>query len=268
MTTSEKGSISLPDTTAYLDCVFFATANEKNLTNFKHNPDFPSFKGRFELIRAPYLLRSSVEEEIYRESLPALAETKHVAPHVTKIVALWSVLTRLRRSSGKNYKGDLGGLVTRLRPIEKAALYDTHAPPAEWVDVERKEVRGNLAQITNEYDNAEEEFEGFVDAAYEGRRGVSPREIMTLLHQAAQDPEMPCLSPLAVLKAIRETSENKSLYEFLRLHSEAGYGDIERPSQTTSKASTGAWCATRSTARSPSSRRAHTSNSSRTTSST
>ncbi len=228
LTTSEKGSIALQDTTAFLDCVLFATCNEKNLTLFKRNPDFPSFKGRFELIRAPYLRRYTIEERIYAERVHALAPKKHVAPHVTRLVALWAVLTRLRRPNPKAYKGDLGALVARLRPLEKAKLYDSGEAPEEWSDVERRELRANVGQVAREYHNYEEEFEGIIDAAYEGRRGASPREIMVMLHQAAEDPDFPCLSPLAVLKVVRTLSEDRSLYEFLRLPAEAGYGDIER----------------------------------------
>ncbi len=228
LTTSEKGTISLPDTTAYIDCVLFATANEKNLTLFKRNPDFPSFKARFELLRAPYLLRFSDEEPIYAKRIPAIAEDKHVAPHLTRIVALWAVLTRLRRPIAKHYSTELGPLVSRLKPIEKAMLYDSGETPPGWADVERKLLRGSVAEIAREFDIAEEEFEGLHDACYEGRRGASPREIVVMLHQAAKDPDMACLSPLAALKAIRKMSSDRSLYEFLRLPSEAGYGDVER----------------------------------------
>lgn len=228
LTTSEKGSISLPDSTAYLDCLFLATSNEKNLTIFKRNPDFPSFKGRFELIRAPYLLRSAIEERIYADRIRTVARKKHIAPHTTRVVALWAVLTRLRRPRGKNYKGDLGALVSRLRPIEKARLYDTGEPPEDWTDTDKKVLRNNVDLVASEYAAAEEEFEGIVGPAYEGRRGASPREIMSFLHQAAEDPDSPCLSPLAVLKIVREVITDRSLYEFLRLSSEAGYGDVER----------------------------------------
>jgi predicted Ser/Thr protein kinase len=228
LTTSEKGTISLPDTTAYLDCLFFATANEKNLTLFKRNPDFPSFKGRFELVRAPYLLRWSDEEQIYAERIDSIAEAKHVAPHAARIVALWAILTRLRRPSPKHYDGDVAGLVGKLRPVDKAKLYDSGRPPSDWSDSERRELRAHLADVAREHDNAEEEFEGLIDAAYEGRRGASPREILVLLHEAAQGSKWPCLSPLAILEAIRRVATDKSLYEFLRLPAESGYSDVER----------------------------------------
>src|SRR5207237_7887827 len=37
-----------------------------------------------------------------------------------------------------------------------------------------------------------------------------------------------CLSPLAVFKAIRALIADRSVYDFLRLEADAGYGDIER----------------------------------------
>jgi serine protein kinase len=226
LTTSEKGTISLASTTAYMDCVFFATCNEKNVTLFKRNPDFPSFKGRFVLLRAPYLLRFSEEEQIYAGRLDALAQGKSVAPHVARVAALWAVLTRLRRPSPRHYTGEVKELLDRLTPLDKALLYDTGQPPIGWTDHERKELLAHLDAVAGEYDNAEEEFEGLVGAAYEGRRGVSPREVMAILHAAADDADSPCFSPLAVLKEIRRLCEDASLYEFLRLPSENGYGDV------------------------------------------
>lgn len=228
LTTSEKGTISLPETTAYLDMALFATANEKNLTLFKRNPDFPSFKGRFELIRAPYLLQVSQEEQIYASRLEAVAQGKPIAPHVARITALWAVLTRLRRPNPRHFKGEICRLLDRLSPLDKARFYDTGQAPGDWTDSEKRELYAHTAELASEYDNAEEEFEGLPGAAYEGRRGASPREVMTILHSAADAPDAPCLSPLAVLKQIRALCQDTSLYEFLRLPSEGPWFDVER----------------------------------------
>jgi serine protein kinase len=228
LTTSERGTVSLPDVTAHIDCVLFATANEKNLSLFKRNPDFTSFKGRFELVRAPYQLRWSVEQRIYDRHIAALAEKKPVAPHTTRVIALWAVLTRLVRPRSKSYKGELAGLVARLRPLEKARLYEDGFAPEDWPDAERRELVKHLEQVASEYDTHEEEFEGIVDASYEGRRGASPREVLVMLHEAAQDPQFPCLSPLAVLKTIRRATADKSVFEWLRYEPDAGYFDIDR----------------------------------------
>lgn len=228
LTTSERGLIGMPEVTAYLDCVFFATANERNLSLFKRNPDFASFKGRFELVRAPYQLRWSVEQRIYDRQIGAIARKKHVAPHATRTIALWAVLTRLVRPRSKAYKGELAGLVTRLRPLEKAHLYDAGQAPEDWPDQDKKELVRHLEQVAAEYDTHEEEFEGIVDACYEGRRGASPREVLVMLHDAAQDPTFPCLSPLAILRTIRRTTADKSLHEWLRYEPDAGYFDVEK----------------------------------------
>ncbi|MEZ6186533.1 MAG: serine protein kinase PrkA [Planctomycetota bacterium] len=227
LTTSEKGTISLPDASAELDCVLFATSNEKNMTLFKRNPDFPSFKGRFELVRAPYLLRWSIEEQIYAREITSIANHKPIAPHTTRIAALWAVLTRLRRPQPDHYTGDIKPLVARLNPLEKAHLYNDGTAPEGWSDAERRELLRHLEELATEWDVVEEEFEGLPDTAYEGRRGASPREVKTLLQDAVLDEESPCLSPLAVLKAIRALAADRRLYEFLRLDPDGDYNDVD-----------------------------------------
>ena len=228
LTTSEKGTISLPNCIAYLDVALFATSNEKQLTVFKRDPDFSSFKGRIELVKCPYLLRWTVEEKIYEEHIQAITGNKHVAPHSASVVALWAVLTRLKRPRSKHYKSDLGALVSKLRPLQKAYLYDRGEAPEDWKDQERKELLANLDKIAREFRDEEEEFEGMLDASYEGRRGASAREIQALLNDATLDDSFRCLSPLAIFKAMREMCADRSVYDFLRLEADAGYGDIER----------------------------------------
>jgi predicted Ser/Thr protein kinase len=228
LTTIEKNTISLPSYMAFVDVVMTATSNEKQLCLFKRDPDFSSFKGRFELIKVPYLLEFSKEERIYDEQLGALAHQKHVAPHVGFVSALWAVLTRLKRPRSKNYPGSLGNLVGKLTPIHKAYLYDRGEPPDDLTDQERRELVANQDRIRTEFEDHEEEFEGLLDAAYEGRRGASPREMQTLLSDAAAYPEFPCLSPLAVMKALRVLVKDVSVYDFLRLTPQSGYCDTPR----------------------------------------
>lgn len=228
LTTIEKNTISLPSYMGVVDLVFTSTSNEKQLCLFKRDPDFSSFKGRFELIKVPYLLEVSKEERIYEEHLASIAKVKHVAPHAGFAAALWAVLTRLRRPRTKNYPGALGNLIGRLTPIQKAVLYDRGEPPADFTDQEKKELLSNLEKIRTEFDDQEEEFEGLLDAAYEGRRGASPREMQSLLADAASWPDFPCLSPLAVLKALRDLVKDVSVYDFLRLTPQSGYCDNPR----------------------------------------
>ena len=45
--------------------VMIASANEIHLAAFREHPEFPSFRGRMELIRTGYLLDYKAEEKIY-----------------------------------------------------------------------------------------------------------------------------------------------------------------------------------------------------------
>ncbi len=228
LTTCEKNSISLPSLMAYLNVVMLATSNEKHLSAFKRDPDFSAFKGRIELICVPYLIEVSKEARIYERHLEPIRVEKHVAPHTAWAAALWAVLTRLRRPKSKHYSSDLGAVVARLTPVQKADLYDGAGPPNDLKEAERRDLAGNVGKIVAEFEDVEEEFEGMIDAAYEGRRGASPREMMTLLNEAAAFEGSRCVSPLTLLRGMRDLSRDRSLYDFLRLEADNGYGDIER----------------------------------------
>lgn len=228
LTTSEQGTISLSSTLAFLDVVLFATSNEKHLSIFKLDPDFSSFKARMELITVPYLLQWRREAEFYGARLPALARGKPVCPHVDEVLGLWAVLTRLRRPDPAHYEGSVAGLVKRLGPIEKAELYDSGRAPPEWRDQDRRELLSALPRIASEFDDAEGKFEGLQGPEYEGRRGVSAREMLTLINEAALDRRHSCLSVRAVLDAIAELVKDRSVHDFLRLDSKLTYGDVEK----------------------------------------
>ncbi len=225
LTTIEQNTVSLPGLMCYLDVVMMATANEKNLCLFKRDPDFSSFKARIELIKVPYLLSASEEARIYEEQLAAIGREKHVAPHTAYVTALWAVLTRLRRPRAKHYPGPVGSLVSRLTPLQKAMLYDRREAPSDFSEQEKRELLANYERIRSEFDDDEEEFEGLLDAAYEGRRGASPREMLMLLADVAAYPEFRCLSPLAVFKGLRELVKDVSVHDFLRITPRAGYND-------------------------------------------
>ena len=54
--TVEQGRVTLDTAVLEVDTVFIASSNEGYLAAFKEIPEFQSFKGRIELVRAPYLL--------------------------------------------------------------------------------------------------------------------------------------------------------------------------------------------------------------------
>ncbi|HEY5089877.1 MAG TPA: serine protein kinase PrkA, partial [Polyangia bacterium] len=89
--TVEQGRVSLDVASLELDTVFIGSSNEGYLAAFKEIPEFQSFKGRMELVRVPYLLDHRVEQRIYQAQIQAAhtESSRHVAPHVAWVAALW-----------------------------------------------------------------------------------------------------------------------------------------------------------------------------------
>lgn len=228
LTTIERGTIQLPSTMAYLELVFFATANEKQLSLFKRSSDFSSFKGRMELIQVPYLLMYSKEADLYERHIGLYSRGRHVTPHTALVAALWAVLTRLRRPAPKNYPPELAPIVARLTPFEKCRLYDHGDVPLSLTDAERKLLVSAVRQLRDEHNETEIEFEGLPGAEYEGRRGASPREMMGVLASAAENRAYTCLTPMAVFDELDRLVKDPSVYEFLRVPVDNGYSDAER----------------------------------------
>lgn len=204
--TLESGEVSLSQQTLQTNCVMIGSANEVHLAAFREHPEFPSFRGRFELVKAPYLRSYEDEQRIYdRQIAPFVG--RHVAPHATRTAALFAVLTRVRQPEARRYPEALAPLVSSLTALEKAELYATGRPPERLEPEQQKLIRANVSRIY-------EETSSSID--YEGRLGVSPREMRTVLLDAAQSAEHRCLSPLAVLHEIDELCRRTSEFDWLR----------------------------------------------------
>jgi len=223
----ERGEVSLPGAIAELNLVMLGTCNEKQLSAFKQMPDFTSYKGRIELIRAPYMLEWRKERAIYKPFIDEIAETRHVAPHSSDVAALWAILTRLRRPDPGKYTSELAGVIRRLTPLDKAKLYDNATVPDGLSSEEKRLLRAAIGQLRDEHRDTVMEFEGFVCAAYEGRRGASAREMKSLVAEASSDPARRLLSPLRIFEAMERLLRDKSVYDFLRLEPDEGYHDCE-----------------------------------------
>jgi len=212
----ETGAVNVATSIAYLDSIFLGSTNEIQLDAFKEFPDFTSFKARIELIRVPYLLQVESEKEIYASQLSQVAAEKHLAPHVSWTAALWAVLTRLKKPNSINYPPNVSQIVSNLSPIEKARLYDTGEVPGAIPPEDRKLLKATLRRLREEYTNI---------PYYEGRMGASAREMKSILFDAGQNPEFPCLSPLALLREMEEFVKRISEYEFLKQDVKDGYHD-------------------------------------------
>jgi serine protein kinase len=227
LTTAERGVLNLAGYTAQLNLVMFGTTNEQYLAAFKRDPAFASFKGRFELIRVPYLLEYKKEAQIYARHLGHLRGGRHVAPHTATVIALWTVLTRLKRPNPGRYPAAVQSAIRRLTPLRKARLYDRSELPADLTEDEQKLLRTEIRDLRAEYDGAEEEIEGALDAAYEGRGGASPREILGLLSDVAVQSARPCISPVDVFEALPGLIAERTVHHFLRLAKDGAFHDPE-----------------------------------------
>jgi serine protein kinase len=214
--TLETGMVTLNQQNLQVNCVMLGSANDIHLSAFREHPEYPSFRGRFELVRVPYLHSFLDEQEIYdRQIAPYVG--RHVAPHATRIAAQFAVLTRLMRPESKNYSNELGEVVSSLTAWEKMELYATGAPPDRLDADDKKRLRAAIAKIYREFDASVE---------YEGRMGASPRTLRTVLLDAAQHPDYGYLSPFGVLSELDDLCRRDSEYDWLQQKAlSGGYHD-------------------------------------------
>jgi predicted Ser/Thr protein kinase len=208
----ETGEVALTTSNLAPNLVMIGSTNELHLDAFREHPEFASFRGRLELLRAPYLLDWKAEKSIYeRQVVPAVR--RHVAPHSIELAAMFAVLSRMRKPKPERYPKELSALVADLSPIEKADLYANGTIPARFEGEAVKVLRSGIEAIYRESES---------DPNYEGRTGASPREIRALLLDAAQSNTYACLSPWAVLEQLTWLITRKSEFEWLRQDPLAG----------------------------------------------
>jgi len=221
LSTTEKGTIRLPNALAYLDLVMIGSTNEKHLDAFKTDPNFTSFKARMELVTVPYLLEYEKEVEIYRDQMESIAKRLKVSPHSARAAALWAVLTRLWRPDPAHYEEPLRGAMGRLTPLAKALLYQGK-DPGDLEDLATEDVKlfhDNLRMIAGEWRDG---------VVFEGRFGASPREMKTILLEASFRTKTQCFTPVAVLAELRNLVRDKSVYDFLKLEPKGLYNNPAR----------------------------------------
>lgn len=217
LTTIEKMNINLQSGIADLDLIMLASSNEKHLDAFKNSPDWPSFKGRFELVRVPYLLSVQLEEKIYEEDIKIISQTKKIGPHSLNLLATWAVLTRLRQPDPDFYDPSIRNIISKLDPYDKHAIYDGKDPSNLFTDEEKSLLKKNASEILKESQSS---------IAYEGRFGASPREVKMLLYFAAQNDKHDSVSAISIFSEIEKLTRDRSVYDYLQFESRGGYHDF------------------------------------------
>jgi serine protein kinase len=212
----EQAQVSVAGLSLFLDLLMIATSNELHLSSFKEYPDWQSFKGRIELVRVPYLLRSHDEVGIYMNQLPQALKYIHKAPHALELLSRWAVLTRLEAPDPDKYRAEMREIVQELSPDEKLDLFNDGEAPLRLNQRQARELEALIPDLVSEYEN---------EADYEGRYGASAREIRMLLLNASQDRRYDHLSVPAVFEQIEQLIEQKSSFEFLRREPKRGFRD-------------------------------------------
>jgi predicted Ser/Thr protein kinase len=216
--TMESRSINLQGILTELDIFFIGSSNEVHFAAFKQHPDFNSFKGRFNFLKVPYLLNYMHEKSIYDEQIQNIKDKTTFEPHALSALCIWSVMTRLRAPLAKNYKENkLGKLAESLNPLEKSLFLAQSSLP-ERFDTESVQILKQAKDLVeNEYSN---------DQLYEGKFGISPREIKQLIYQIAEGNKN--LTFIDILDALKELSEKKNQYDFLNIAAHGDYHNTTR----------------------------------------
>jgi predicted Ser/Thr protein kinase len=204
---TEQAQASLDVMSLFIDSLIIASSNELHLNGFREYPDWQSFKGRFELIKVPYLLKFSDEVKIYQNQIPRALMGTHIAPYSLELAALWAILTRLEPPKLGKLSAENDDILKTITPLEKLELYDTGSVPSRLSQKEQKELKKLIPYLFLQYRD---------DIEYEGRFGASPREIRMILLNAAQNRNFDHLSPVAVLEELANLVRERASYDFLR----------------------------------------------------
>lgn len=218
LSTIERRFIKLTSSTAQLDIVYMATTDDKHMEAFQATPEFHFFRGRFEEITVPYLLRPSEEREIYKNDLEALKKEMNVAPHTIDLLVLWAIMSRLKPCQLTQLDENSQALLARLAPEEKIKLYEGKSLLDSFTEGEEKILRSLRKKIWED---------GKEGTLFEGRFGPSPRDIVTLLHKSAQRAKDGTLTAVEVFEELKEFTKEKSIYEFLQFEPQGKYHNQE-----------------------------------------
>jgi predicted Ser/Thr protein kinase len=239
LTATESGKVALDHVMLGLDVVFTGSANDLNLLEFRtlRPGEYQSLRGRLELIPVPYLLDYRVERRVYQEQVGDLLRGIHIAPHVTAILALWGVMTRLRPPNPEHYPEKLAAVLRRLTPLEKADLYSYGRVPA---GLSSEEARELLAAVPQMY---EERFPMAVVGDqplgdYEGSFGASVRDLKRHLLAVAADPGIRSLTVPKLFKELRRYIGDAAHHRWMGLSPQgAGFHRLDGEGSITE----GAW---------------------------
>jgi serine protein kinase len=227
LTATETGQVALDHLVLGLDLMFTGSANDVELLQFRvmRPGEYQSFRARLGLIRVPFLLDYRVERKIYQEQVGDILRGVHVAPHVTKILALWGVMTRMRRPDAKRYP-KLAKVIEKLTPLQKAALYAYGRVPRGLSSEEARELLAAVPDMYQEtFPHATVKAEGSEHplGEYEGSFGASVRDLKAVLLASASEPGTSCLTVPKLFKELREYLSDRSSFRWMLLPADGSF---------------------------------------------
>ncbi len=219
LTTMETNSLNLQGVLTLLDIFFIGTSNEVHMQAFKQHPDFNSFKGRFNFIKVPYLLDYIEEAKIYQPQIDTLSARIKFEPHTVECLALYAVLTRLRAPQKDHYtEKKLADNVIKLTALEKAFfIHDSNCLP-ETFDLETRQLFKQYHQeICEEYE---------IDPNYEGRFGISPRDIKKIIYKLSNRYSQ--ITFVEVLEYLTKMIKKVNEYDYLAIKPDRDFHNNEK----------------------------------------
>jgi serine protein kinase len=211
--TMETKNINLAGILTELDIFFVGSSNEIHMAAFKQHPDFNSFKGRFSFLKVPYLLDYKEEQHIYKEQIKNIRDKVSFEPHALEALCMWAVMTRMRQPQSKNYRDkELGEIVAQITPMDKTLLIaDNFAP--EYLGQEQKQLlKIGIKEMEEEFDN---------DGMYEGKFGISPREIKQIIYELSSIDKT--VTFIEIIEYLRTLTERKAEFDFLNIGPQGDY---------------------------------------------
>ncbi|MEM7155311.1 MAG: serine protein kinase PrkA [Myxococcota bacterium] len=231
LTATETGRVALDHVMLGLDQMLTASGNDLELLRFRvtQPAEYQSFRARLELIRVPFLLDFRVERKIYQEQVGDILRGVHVAPHVTKILALWGVMTRMRRPQAEHYP-KLEEVIKNLTPLQKADLYAYGRVPRGLSSEEARELLAAVPQMYQEtFPHAVVKADGREHPLgdYEGSFGASVRDLKGVLLAAASEAGASCLTVPRVFAEIREYLSDHANYRWMLLSRDGSFHHLD-----------------------------------------
>ena len=145
-----------------------------------------------------------------------LEKTTAVAPHAIEFLSLWAVLTRLKQPNEHAYDEKHVELIRRLDPRNKIRLYEKEKLDAKFTLDEATVLRSLTKELLTESHGA---------IIFEGRIGISPREVKAIIYRAAQN--LKVLTVIGIFDELERMIKERSVYEFLSIEPRGRYHDVD-----------------------------------------